>query len=325
MSLIGDISENIIEVNRMENILASKDYSETPDQRQEIMNNIAALRQELESRRKALNELEAKLKESNGYTAKLKKTIDAQKQLIDEQTLKIQELQTQLDEANVRIAGLTENVDSLSHQVTEVTAQREAETRRAEAIADEMNTCYYVCGSNKELKEHKILEKKFLGKTKIMEGDYDRNYFTKADKRTLHTIKTYAKEAKLMTKHPEGSYSIKEEKRDGSRANPQFQIILGKIQFLGNPNRQLAFTAKPLPTGEPFQFACFVCLAKRFRTHRSKRNQSQLELPLLWHSNPYPFSFAANTESLNKISCASEEQFQASLIVLLSICNLWIR
>lgn len=211
MSLIGDISENIIEVNRMENILASKDYSETPDQRQEIMNNIAALRQELESRRKALNELEAKLKESNGYTAKLKKTIDAQKQLIDEQTLKIQELQTQLDEANVRIAGLTENVDSLSHQVTEVTAQREAETRRAEAIADEMNTCYYVCGSNKELKEHKILEKKFLGKTKIMEGDYDRNYFTKADKRTLHTIKTYAKEAKLMTKHPEGSYSIKEE------------------------------------------------------------------------------------------------------------------
>lgn len=208
LTLIGDISQNISEVNRMENVLVREDFSETPDQKREIMANIAALKQTLEERRKALETLEAKLKESNGYSAQLKKTIDSQKQLIEEQSHKIQQLQNQLEAANVRIAGLTENVDSLSSQVSEVTAQREAETRRAEAANDELNTCYYACGSNKELKEHKIIDKKFLGKTKIMEGDYDRDYFTKADKRSLIQVKTFAKKAKLLTNHPAGSYEF---------------------------------------------------------------------------------------------------------------------
>lgn len=208
MSLIGDISDNIIAVNRMEGILANGDYSETPDKRQEIMNNIAALREELDARKKALEELESKLKSSNGYTAKLKKTIESQKQLIEEQSEKIKTLEAQLSEANTQISGLRQNVDSLHTQVSTVTEQRNAETQRADKVTDELNICYYVCGSNKELKEHKILEKKFLGKTKIMEGDFDRTYFTKSDKRNLHEIKTYAKSAKLMTSHPSGSYSI---------------------------------------------------------------------------------------------------------------------
>lgn len=208
MTLIGDINENLLEVNRMENILVERNAGETPNQRQELMDNIAALKQALETRRQALDELEKKLKNSNGYTANLKRTIDSQKKLIEEQAQKIEELQGQLNDANVTIAGLAENVDSLTGQVTRVSAEREAETQRAEAIADELNTCYYVCGNSNELKEHKILEKKFLGKTKIMEGDFDRGYFTKADKRTLHEINTYAKNAKLQTKHPEGSYVI---------------------------------------------------------------------------------------------------------------------
>lgn len=208
MTLIGEISENLLEVNRMENILVKRDGSETPDQRQELTANIAALRMELENRRKALDELEKKLKNSNGYTANLKKTIDSQKQLIEEQSLKIQQLQSELNSANEKIAGLSENVDSLSTQVSQVSAERDSETMRAEAIADEMNICYYVTGSNKELKEHKILEKKFLGKTKIMEGDYDRSYFTKADKRTLGSVNTFSKKAKLMTTHPAGSYKL---------------------------------------------------------------------------------------------------------------------
>lgn len=210
MTLIGEISENILEVNRMENILVKEDLSETPSKKRELMTNIAALRQELEKRRQALDELEKKLKNSNGYTANLKKTIESQRKMIEEQSLKIQELQAELAKANDKIVGLSENVDSLSMQVTEVTAQRDSETLRAEAIADELNTCYYVTGSNKELKEHKILEKKFLGKTKIMEGDYDITYFTKSDKRTLQSINTYAKKAKLMTNHPANSYELKE-------------------------------------------------------------------------------------------------------------------
>lgn len=90
MNLIGDISQNLLEVNRMENILVSGDFKDTPDKRQEIIANINALRQELDARKQALEELESKLKSSNGYSAKLQKTIESQKQLIDEQSQKIQ-------------------------------------------------------------------------------------------------------------------------------------------------------------------------------------------------------------------------------------------
>lgn len=69
MNLIGDISQNLLEVNRMENILVSGDFKDTPDKRQEIIANINALRQELDARKQALEELESKLKSSNGYSA----------------------------------------------------------------------------------------------------------------------------------------------------------------------------------------------------------------------------------------------------------------
>lgn len=92
MNLIGDISQNLLEVNRMENILVSGDFKDTPDKRQEIIANINALRQELDARKQALEELESKLKSSNGYSAKLQKTIESQKQLIDEQSQKFSSL-----------------------------------------------------------------------------------------------------------------------------------------------------------------------------------------------------------------------------------------
>ena len=208
MNLIGDISQNLLEVNRMENILVSGDFKDTPDKRQEIIANINALRQELDARKQALEELESKLKSSNGYSAKLQKTIESQKQLIDEQSQKIQQLEAALADANVKISDLNKNVEDLNTQVSTVTEERNAETQRADKVTDELNICYYVCGSNKELKEHKILEKKFLGKTKTMEGDFDRSYFTKADKRKLTEVKTYAKKAELKTSHPAGSYSM---------------------------------------------------------------------------------------------------------------------
>ena len=58
------------------------------------------------------------------------------------------------------------------------------------------------------MKENKIIETGFLRKTKVLEGDYEINYFTKGDKRTLTEIPLHSKKAKIYTKHPEGTYEI---------------------------------------------------------------------------------------------------------------------
>lgn len=212
MALVGEISQNLIEANRLEGIMASQNFQqETPEKRQEIFNNLDALKQTLQERRNKLEELEAKLKKSGNYNKELKKTIESQKALIEEQSQKIQEMQQQLDEAKATIGNLTSSVDSLNSKVSNVTAEKLAAEQRSEALTNEMNTCYYVVGSNQELKEHNILEKKFLSKTKVMEKDFDREYFTRADKRTLHEIRTYSTRAKILTKQPVNSYAIEEE------------------------------------------------------------------------------------------------------------------
>ncbi len=209
MSLVGEVSNNLLEINRLEGIVSSQDFkSESPSKKREILNNIEAIKQELAERRQKLDELEAKLKKSNGYTAKLQKTIDSQKQLIDEQNKKISDLEGELAKANVKIEGLNTRVDSLNTAVANVSEEKSKAERRSEELNNELNTCYYIAATNKVLKSKNILEKKFLGKTKIMEGDYDREAFTKADKRTLTEIATNSKSAKIVSKQPANSYEI---------------------------------------------------------------------------------------------------------------------
>ena len=72
----------------------------------------------------------------------------------------------------------------------DVTTQKDAAEETANAAIKELNTVYIAIGSNKELKEKKILQSGFLRKTKVMKGDFDMNYFSAVDKRTLTQIPT---------------------------------------------------------------------------------------------------------------------------------------
>ena len=59
------------------------------------------------------------------------------------------------------------------------------------------------------MKEQKILSGGGLFKAKeVMKGDFNKDYFTKADLRTLKEIPLEMKKAKILTNHPEGSYSL---------------------------------------------------------------------------------------------------------------------
>ena len=41
-----------------------------------------------------------------------------------------------------------------------------------------------------------------------MESDYEKSYFTKADKRSLSVVPLHSKKAKVLSKHPAESYTI---------------------------------------------------------------------------------------------------------------------
>ena len=207
LSLVGDISTGVTNIKQIEAII-SVDKGETPSQKRQLANDLAAIQQTLADRRSQLEELEKKLQSSSIYSTKLQNTITSLRTQIEEQSKEIERLTTELAAANERIGELNTQVDSLHTTVTNVTDERNAAQQQAVETANEMNTCYYVVATDKALKEHNIIEKGFLRKTKIMKGDFDQSFFTTADKRSLRFIETKSKKAEIMTNQPAGSYEI---------------------------------------------------------------------------------------------------------------------
>ena len=82
--------------------------------------------------------------------------------------------------------------------------QNETKARTVSAQDRELNTAFYVFGTKRELKEQNILQ----GGEVLRNGNYNKDYFTKIDIRVDRIIHLYSKSAKLMTAHPEGSYTL---------------------------------------------------------------------------------------------------------------------
>ena len=211
LSLVNDISDGLNQIKTLDGIVAVG-KAETPDQKQQIRQDIASIQEALEQRKQRLEELEKKLSSSKMYTNKLQSTITSLKNQIEEQRKEIERLTGELASANERIGALGNQVDSLTTTVAGVTDQRDEARRQATNLTNELNFCYYAIGSDKELKEHNIVQGGgFLRKSKLMEGEFDQAFFTKADKRSLTRIPLYSKKAEVLTKQPKDSYVIEDE------------------------------------------------------------------------------------------------------------------
>lgn len=208
LGLVNEISSSMEQIKQLENILSVSGGNETPGQRDQIRADISAIQETLVQRRHQLEDLEKKLSKSNLNNGKLQQTITSLRSQIDSQAGEITALRASLDEARTKIGTLDAQVDSLSTTVTTVTAERDSTDKQNAELTNELNTCYYAIGNKNELKQNNIIETGFLRKTKIMEGDFDRAFFTKADKRTLTAIDLNSNKAEVLTKQPESSYRI---------------------------------------------------------------------------------------------------------------------
>ena len=131
---------------------------------------------------------------------------------IEEKTQLITSLQESLAKRDVRIAELDEAVTNLTGQVEHLTTENEQQKEVLMTQDEALNTVYYALGTNKELKEQKIVEGGGLfSSKKVMEGEFNKNYFTAVDMRKLHDIPFDSKKAKLLTNHPEGTYELQKD------------------------------------------------------------------------------------------------------------------
>ncbi len=205
------ITDGMTQIKAMEKILNSGNLSsETASRKDQIKSDMAAIQQALQQRRQRLAELEKKLSTSQQYSTTLKRTIDNLKAEIAQQEASISTLRNDLQAAKIQVADLSRSVDSLSTTVIEERQATELAQQEAQSVTNELNTCFYAIGSKKELKEANIIETGFLRKTKLMQADFQQSYFTRADKRTLNSIATHSKKAKILTNMPSDSYNIED-------------------------------------------------------------------------------------------------------------------
>ena len=212
MELMTDIAAGMDQIKELQDIMSVNNLSsETTDRKKQLRDDIVLIQQSVTKQKQRLAELENRLKQSTNYNTKMEKTIASLKQQLEDQQKIINSLTEQLEAAHVQIKNLNQSVDSLNTVNKNVTKEKEAaqeESRQLTHEVDNLNTCYYVIGSKKELKAHKIIESGFLRKTKILEGDFEMSYFTKADRRTLNDIPLHSNKGELLTNHPKDSYEL---------------------------------------------------------------------------------------------------------------------
>ena len=209
MRLVTAITGDMDDIRRMENILSSQAVNDNNSiQTEQIMADMATICRTLAKRRAKLDLLESKLKESTLFSSDLQDAINALRRQIDSRNKEINRLRLQLDSARLHIGSLSMTVDSLHCAVDTLSFSRDRAEQTAMALENELNICYYAIASKSELKQHRILETGFLRKSRLLNGDFDRDFFLCGDKRSLRSVELHSRKARLLTNHPEGSYCI---------------------------------------------------------------------------------------------------------------------
>ena len=100
-------------------------------------------------------------------------------------------------------------INSLNKDVSNLKGESEQKSQTISNQDKQLNTAWYVFGTKKELKEQQILVN-----GKVLQGNFNKSYFTKIDIRNFKELKLYSKSAKLLTMHPSSSYKLERDSKD---------------------------------------------------------------------------------------------------------------
>lgn len=208
-ALLYDVTAGMEQITHLEKLVGTEITTESATARENIAKQMEAIQRGLIERRKRIEDLEAQLAQNKSASAKVRQQIEILRQQIDSQAATVASLRKQLEDANIHIESLESTIAGLNNTVDTINAARQQTEEELQQTVADLNAVYYVIGTDKELKEHNIIEGGgFLRKTKVLPSDFDRSYMTRADRRSLSVIPLDSKKAKVMTNQPTDSYRI---------------------------------------------------------------------------------------------------------------------
>ncbi len=233
MGTFNEVQEGLRQIGEAEGRVALAKSGEGTSSKQKMKEDIQFIAAQMKKNKELIAKLQKKLEGSSLNATQLKKTIEGLQAQLVEKEKQLQTLREELDKKDIHIMELDESVNNLNTNVSNLKNESQKKTETINAQDKQLNTAWYVFGTKKELKGQRILEN-----GRVMNGNFNKNYFTKIDIRNTTEIKLYSKSAKLMTAHPSSSYTLV---RD---ANKQYTLRITNPHIFWSTSKYLVVLVK---------------------------------------------------------------------------------
>jgi len=156
------------------------------------------------------------LREENGQMLRrMQDQVKNNELKIDELEIMIESLMKDIQWKDEQISMLQSELDNLDREYSALFDAYQEQSVLVDQITDELNSIYFAYGTEDELVEGGVIDKKngFLGigrKTWLKE-DFNNDYFTKGDATRQKSIYVEGNDLRFITYHPQSSYTLAEE------------------------------------------------------------------------------------------------------------------
>ena len=212
LSTLNSVEDGFAKIKEQENYLvvqaqSKNDFNKSTKER--IADDLQLISETLQKNREELQKLRNMYESSQNKSAQLKKRIDMLTNELESKSAQILALQEELAKKDAQISNLTQSLTEFAGTIDQLSLQTQQQKKQLAQQDAELNTGYFVCGTKNELKEQKILTKSgAFSKSKVLEDDFNKEYFTRVDIRKVQEIPREAPKAKILTNMPEGSYQF---------------------------------------------------------------------------------------------------------------------
>ncbi|MCC8154914.1 MAG: hypothetical protein LIP01_12365, partial [Tannerellaceae bacterium] len=210
-SILNEIEDDLQTIREAENYVTINqgDIEQNSSKRELIRQNMLLVKETLQKNKEKINDLEARLNKSNIQSGSLRKTIERLTSELEARSATIATLQTELAKKDSQIRDMGEMMSGMNEEIENLALTNQAQTEALRKQDKEINTGYYCFGTSKELKDQKIISKGGLfDKSQVLQDSFNKDYFISVDIRELKEVPLFARKAKLLSNHPDGSYEL---------------------------------------------------------------------------------------------------------------------
>lgn len=233
MGTLNEIQEGFRLISAAEGKVAVIKDGESTNKAEQIRQNIRTISQAMQHNRELIAKLRKQVRESNVRGDQLKAAIESFAAQLQEKDAQLQQLRAELQAKDIRIVELDNEVANLNTDVTTLKDESASKSETISAQDKQINTAWYVFGTKKELQGQNI-----YNKGKVLQSNFNKNYFAKIDIRIDKEIKFYSKSARILTMHPSGSYTLTPD------VNKQYVLRITNPQLFWSTSKYLVVLVK---------------------------------------------------------------------------------